>query len=132
MDMAPSTLQRQLEGIPGLDVEVGLKTVGGRVESLARLVRKYAELHSDDASLLRQHLTEGDLVSAHRLAHSVKGATGFLGLTHIREVAMRLEEALRNASDPVQTESALAAFRQENEVLCKAIRELDLAGAPGV
>lgn len=131
MDVAPSTLRSQLEGIPGLDVEVGLKTVGGRTESLARLVRKYAELHSEDADILRHQLAEGDLASAHRLAHSVKGATGFLGLTRIREVAMRLEEALRGPADSVQTEAALAEFRLENEGLCKAIRGLDQA-APGV
>jgi HPt (histidine-containing phosphotransfer) domain-containing protein len=130
MEVEPGPLQRQLESIPGLDVEAGLRTVGGRTESLARLVRKYAELHSEDANVLQVQLAARDLASAHRLAHSVKGATGFLGLVRIHEVSLRLEVALRSASDAAQIESALAAFSLENAALCEAIRGLDQVGAP--
>jgi len=130
MDAESSTLQKQLEGIPGLDVSTGLKTLGGRIESLARMIRKYADLHSDDANQLRLWLANGDRTSAHRLAHSVKGAAGFLGLTLIRERAAALEEALREAPDPAQVESQLAAFMADNERLCQAIRQMDAVATP--
>lgn len=130
MDAGSSILQKQLEGIPGLDVAVGLKTMGGRLESLARMIRKYADLHSDDATRLRQWLATGDRTSAHRLAHSVKGAAGFLGLSRIQERAAALEEALREVSDPALAEAQLAAFMADNERLCQAIRQMDAVAAP--
>ena len=108
-----------LDRIPGLDVERGLKTVGGRVESLARLLRRYEEVHAEDIHVLREG---GD--SAQRLAHSLKGATGFLGLAAIQDLVGRLEVAFREGAPQDQIGTLLEAFERENQALCAAIRAL--------
>lgn len=113
-----------LDPIPGLDVEAGLRTVGGRMESLTRLLRKYGELHGEDARILRAGIAGGEIGTALRLAHSVKGASGFLGLIAIQELAGALEAALREGAPRDQAERLLEAFERENAAICAAIQAL--------
>ncbi|WP_291270699.1 Hpt domain-containing protein [Geothrix sp.] len=121
---AADQLRRLLENIPGLEVEVGLMTVGGRVESLARLIRKYEQLHGGDIQVLREGLAVGEPEATRRLAHSLKGAAGFLGLTSIQALAGALEAALRPEGPSGEIEGLLAAFEGENDRVCAAIRAL--------
>jgi HPt (histidine-containing phosphotransfer) domain-containing protein len=134
MSLDPSPLRRQLDGIPGLDVEAGLQTTAGRVESLARLLAKYADRHAESGRLVREAWEAGDRVSAHRLAHSIKGAAGFLGLGVIQARAADLEAALREpGAAPTAApgiEGALAAFDQANAEACRALESLTEAGTP--
>jgi two-component system sensor histidine kinase/response regulator len=113
-----------LDPIPGLDVETGLKTVGGRMESLTRLLRKYGELHADDSRILREGIAGGELEAARRLAHSLKGAAGFLGLLPIQALSGELEAALREGAPRDQVERLLEAFECENAAVCAAIQAL--------
>ncbi len=120
----PAAEQRQtaLTRIPGLALEVGLQTVGGREESLFRLVRRYEELHAEDGQTLKNAVSGGRPGDALSLAHSVKGAAGFLGLVQIQAVAAELEAALREGAIGAPLEAILARFDQENSLACGAIR----------
>ena len=113
-----------LDPIPGLDIEAGLKTVGGRMESLTRLLRKYAELHGGDGRILREEVAGGGIETARRLAHSLKGAAGFLGLLPIQALSGELEAALREGAPRDQVERLLEAFERENASVCAAIQAL--------
>lgn len=110
------------DGIPGLNVEVGLNTVGGRVESLVRLLRRYEELHAKDSQVFRDGIAKGDSEGTCRLAHSLKSAAGFLGLVSIQALAAQLEAALREGTAPEQIEGLLVAFERENDLICASIR----------
>jgi HPt (histidine-containing phosphotransfer) domain-containing protein len=114
--------QTALTRIPGLALEVGLRTVGGREESLVRLVRRYEELHAGDGQTLKSAISGGQPGAALSLAHSVKGAAGFLGLVQIQAVAAELEAALREGSTGAPLEALLDRFEAENLGTCGAIR----------
>lgn len=120
----PVADQRQtaLARVPGLALEVGLRTVGGREESLIRLVRRYEELHAEDGQKLKSDLSGGRPADALSLAHAVKGAAGFLGLVQIQAVAAELEAALREGATGAPLEAILVRFDQENSLACEAIR----------
>lgn len=122
MEPDPSGLRSRLERIPGLDIEAGLSTTGGRIESLARLLRKYESSHGDDGPAFLRAWESGDLAAAHRLAHSVASAAGFLGLRNIRERAAALETAFLDPSTADDFASLIAAFSRENDTLCAALR----------
>ena len=113
-----------LADIDGLDVGAGLRSVRGKLSSYARLLCKFVLAHRDDMSLLRAQLEAGDLVSARRIAHSIKGAAGALGATRVQILAAELEVALRDA-DPNAT--SLADFSERIVNLDRALSLLALA-----
>ena len=88
-------LRQQLACIPGLDVELGLRSVRGNMGSYVRLLRKYAENHGNDITTLREHFAAGRLADAERIAHSLKGVSGTLGAIKLQALAAELNTAIR-------------------------------------
>lgn len=91
--------QAALDRIPGLDPAAGLRTVAGREESLVRLLRRFEALHARDGARVAACLAEGRPGEAQALAHTLRGAAGFLGLVEIQASAADLEGALRDGTD---------------------------------
>jgi PAS domain S-box-containing protein len=83
--------------IPGLDIELGLKSVRGRMESYLRLLGNFALNHSADFQKIRDCLLSGDNTEARRLAHSLKGAAGALGAHAVQHAAALLETAIKES-----------------------------------
>ena len=99
--------------IPGLDIELGLKSVRGRMESYLRLLGNFAENHSADFQTIRACLLAGDNNEARRLAHSLKGAAGALGAHAVQHAAASLESAIKEshpAAEVAQLIEDTAAF----------------------
>jgi PAS domain S-box-containing protein len=98
---APSQIAQpakpQTTNIPGLDIEVGLKSVRGRMESYLRLLGNFAQNHDADFQKIRDCLESGDHTEARRLAHSLKGASGALGAHAVQHAAALLEMAIKES-----------------------------------
>lgn len=112
------------DGVPGLDAEAGLRTVGGRPGSLLRLLRKYESLHTEDSRVFQSWMATGELGLVRTLAHTLKGSTGFLGLAEIQRICGEIEATLAGDGDLAKVESLLAAFEQQNRLVCAGIRNL--------
>ena len=97
-----------LATIPGLDPELGLKAVRGKLPSYQRLLQSFVRSHGEDAGAIETALAGNQLEDARRLAHSLKGASATLGLTEINEVTKELEAALRQSAPAEQTSALLA------------------------
>ena len=80
--------------IPGLDIELGLKSVRGRMESYLRLLVNFAQSHSADFQKIRDCLLVNNNNEARRLAHSLKGAAGALGAHAVQHATAALESAI--------------------------------------
>ena len=80
--------------IPGLDIELGLKSVRGRMESYLRLLVNFAQSHSADFEKIRDCLLANNNNEARRLAHSLKGAAGALGAHAVQHATAALESAI--------------------------------------
>jgi two-component system sensor histidine kinase/response regulator len=91
-----TALLAALAAIPGLDSQLGLHAVRGRLSSYLRLLNKFANNHGEDFAAIRQGLDAGDPVTSRRLAHSLKGAAGTLGAVAVQEAAAALEAAIRD------------------------------------
>jgi two-component system sensor histidine kinase/response regulator len=87
----------QSTNIPGLDIELGLKSVRGRMESYLRLLGNFAQNHDADFQKIRDCLQSGDHTEARRLAHSLKGASGALGAHAVQHAAALLEMAIKES-----------------------------------
>jgi CheY-like chemotaxis protein/HPt (histidine-containing phosphotransfer) domain-containing protein len=122
-----------LLGLDGLDAAGGLASVGGRVAVYRRLLAVFAATHQGDGAQLRQLLSQGDTVSASRLAHRLRGSAATLGLIDIEVSAGALERALDGCApqDPGVPLAAPATLtllaRTLDDALAASLQRLRLA-----
>ncbi|MEN8190752.1 MAG: ATP-binding protein [Thermodesulfobacteriota bacterium] len=80
--------------LPGLDLSEGLDRIEGNVSIYLKLIRDFTtHYHAIDSKILTA-VTDGDLETAKRLAHTIKGAAGSIGAHYLAKEAEKLESAL--------------------------------------
>ena len=120
-----------LAALPGLDVEAGLRNIGGGHARYERLVRKFAGVHDRDLAQARRALAEGDTKAAGHLAHSLKGAAAILGAIPLQALAADLDQAIADGRAADEIERRMAAVAERHDTLVAAIRRLpDEDGLP--
>ncbi|PKO88046.1 MAG: hypothetical protein CVU18_08685 [Betaproteobacteria bacterium HGW-Betaproteobacteria-12] len=118
-----------LAAIPGLDAELGLHAIRGRIGSYRRLLGKFVDSHGGDFASIRQCLASGDRDEARRLAHSLKGAAGTLGAVAVQAAAAAGETAIREGATATELEPLLAHLADSYQQLGAALRPLLVAPA---
>ena len=113
-----------LAGIVGLDSNLGLRAVRGRVDSYIRLLGKFTETHGHDFTRIREQLADGNLDEARRLAHSLKGVSATLGALQVNRAALTLEMSIKEGRDLLEllplverAESAYQALQEQLSTL---------------
>jgi HPt (histidine-containing phosphotransfer) domain-containing protein len=84
--------------VDGLDPADGLRRVGGNAKLYLKLLRQFASSQASAGAQIRSALDTGDIESATRLAHTLKGVAGNLGAGPVHAAAAAVEELLRNGS----------------------------------
>jgi len=90
-----------LPEIAGIDHADGLKRVAGNRQLYRYLLEQFAAKQGDAAAQISTALERGDLKLAERIAHTVKGVAGNIGITEVQSVAQELEKALRDGEGKV-------------------------------
>ncbi|MBF0625492.1 MAG: response regulator [Magnetococcales bacterium] len=83
-----------LPAIPGIDLEAGLKQVGGNQRLLRKLLAEFRTDYQDLPAILAAALERRDGPLVRRLAHSLKGVAGNLGALELAATARELETAI--------------------------------------
>ena len=81
--------------IDGIDTAGGLKRVAGNQRLYRNLLQQFVDKQADVAIQIQAALGAGDRALAERLAHTVKGVAGNLGITGVQNAAAAVEKALR-------------------------------------
>lgn len=102
-----SVLER-LQAEAGVDVALGLRMLSGKADKYLSLLQRFLRAHAADGQRLQQFLASGDAAEAGRLLHSLKGASGMLGLSAIATIASNAEAMLRQERGVAAEASALA------------------------
>ncbi len=110
--------------VPGLDIQAGLRNIGGRIPTYRRLLRKYVSTHEGAVTAVRGFLAEGNPKDARRIAHSVKGAAATLGATTVAAAAAELEHAILENRDGDEIERLTAWLDGEQDALLSGLRAL--------
>jgi signal transduction histidine kinase/DNA-binding response OmpR family regulator len=110
---APVTGKKALEEmalpeIAGVNVADGLNRVAGNRRLYRDLLGQFAAKQRDATTQISNAVESGDLKLAERIAHTVKGVAGNLGITEVQSVALRLEKALRDGEGSIS--AVLAEF----------------------
>jgi signal transduction histidine kinase/CheY-like chemotaxis protein/ligand-binding sensor domain-containing protein len=90
-----------LPQIAGINVEEGLARVAGNQPLYHDLLSQFAAKQVDAAAQILAALASGDQKLAERIAHTVKGVAGNLGVTEVEFAAQKLEKAIREGQDSV-------------------------------
>jgi HPt (histidine-containing phosphotransfer) domain-containing protein len=83
-----------LPEIQGIALADGLKRVAGNKRLYRDLLGQFAAKQGNAASQISTALESGDHALAERIAHTVKGVAGNIGITKVQSVAQKLEKAL--------------------------------------
>jgi HPt (histidine-containing phosphotransfer) domain-containing protein len=91
-----------LPEIDGVDIKDGLKRVGGNTRLYRDLLMKFAAKHNDAGLQISDALHIGDRNTAERIAHTVKGVAGNIGIKPVQFAAEKLEKAIRESDSAVE------------------------------
>jgi PAS domain S-box-containing protein len=122
-----------LASIKGIDVESGLHNVLGDIAVYQRLLHQLDRSHAKDMGILKKHLDVGEMDKARRIAHSLKGVAGTLGLSRLRDTTRQLESLLRSQDEEVdstQLADLMKTVDSELVTLHKALTRIDAQRLP--
>jgi two-component system sensor histidine kinase/response regulator len=97
-----------LPAIPGVKIAEGLNRVAGNKKLYRDLLSQFATKQVDAAAQIAEALNGGDRKIAERIAHTVKGVAGNLGITEVYVAAQDLERVIRES--PTSTAITLERF----------------------
>ena len=121
--------QPDLPDLPGVDVEDGVSRFGGNVQSYIRLLHKFAENQADVIDEIMASVESGDQEAAERSAHTLKGVSGNIGATQLRELAASVEEVIKSGTDD-QLDSLTETARVELNRVVSMIQSMDPENEP--
>ena len=109
---AEDTGPKMPTGIDGLDTELGLRRVLGKVPRYLSMLEKYVAGQTGAIAEMRQAIAANDRDTATRLAHTTKGVSGNIGAVVVLRLAEALEHALKEGQ-PMDGMPALVDALQE-------------------
>jgi CheY-like chemotaxis protein len=113
--------------IKGIDVQFGLASLRGNASSYLRMLHMFVDTHGNDPALLRGFLANADTDHAHRLAHTMKGVAGTLGMGEIQALATELDTALVGGQAENVVLPIVTALESAHTKVCDSIKELPRA-----
>ncbi len=117
--------------LKGINVEDGLKRVGGKKRSYFDLLQRFVAGHGNADEEIKVVLKDGDRKGAERLAHTVKGVSGNIGAMELYKASTSLEGAIRtNDGDAISNE--LNNFSKQLKSTVSVLKDALLTFAPAV
>jgi len=98
---AKTTDETSLPEIAGINLADGLRRLAGNRRLYRDLLGQFVAKESGAAAQISAALESGDPKLAERIAHTVKGTAGNLGITEVQSEAQKLEKAIREGQDSV-------------------------------
>ena len=81
--------------ITGIDRETAMRRLAGNTGLYRSLLIQFASDYSQITPLIGRHIKEGDLQSAAKLVHTLKGVAGNIGALELVQISTTLDEELR-------------------------------------
>ncbi|MDR2820855.1 MAG: response regulator [Desulfovibrio sp.] len=77
-----------------INMDAGIAATGGNKKLYQNLLERFVEHYGHGLSRIRELLLKEDYVAAARLAHTIKGVAGNLGMTRVAELTKTMEASL--------------------------------------
>jgi two-component system sensor histidine kinase/response regulator len=115
-----------LPEIEGVDVAGGLRRVAGNKRLYRDLLMQFATKQADANSQILTAIGGGDNKLAERIAHTIKGVAGNIGLEQVFTTAEKLERAIRDhtAMVPALLEEFTRVLTHQIQAIQQAMRDV--------
>jgi signal transduction histidine kinase/DNA-binding response OmpR family regulator/HPt (histidine-containing phosphotransfer) domain-containing protein len=112
-----------LPAIDGIDIASGLHRVAGNKRLYRSLLQQFCDKYAAAGAEIADALRAGDRTSAERLAHTVKGVAGNIGIGQVQAAAAKVERAIRegDASVPALIQELTAIIGPQVEAVRMAL-----------
>ena len=119
----PQTLNEEIPWLelPGVSIENGLMRVGNNRNLYQKLLSQFRSGNEETVANIRETMTAGDLATAARMAHTVKGVAANLGADTLAGAGAELETAFKQGKLE-GVEVLIASFETELGVVMEGIR----------
>lgn len=115
--------------LPGIHVASGLERLGPVTERSVQFFRDgllgFREDHGHEDQTIREALNRGDLETAHRRAHGIKGVAAMFGAENLHKAALDLEIALKAVVARDEQMAKLSVFAEALRQVVHSIARLD-------
>ena len=118
---APAAPEDLPYSVAGLDVKTGLSRMMGKKPLYLTMLRKYIDGQSSCTMVIKNALAAGDMATAQRAAHTLKGVSGTIGATDIPHLADAVENAIRAEQPRQAIAHALTALDTPLSTLLQAL-----------
>ncbi|HTY24120.1 MAG TPA: response regulator [Desulfomonilaceae bacterium] len=108
--------------LPGISMASGLGRVAGNKQLYTKLLCKFKEGQENAVEQIKSALEVGDVETAVRLAHTVKGVSGNLGGDNLYQAAGELEKAIKEGKN---LDLVMAEFDSQLKVVMDGIRVVE-------
>ena len=88
--------------IPGIDLKTGLKRVSGNKKLFLSLLREYRQENKNFREQVLEAFAAGEIETAQRLVHTLKGVSGNIGARELQEKALELETVMKKQPENVR------------------------------
>jgi len=119
-DILPSEL-------PGISIASGLGRVGGNKQLYTKLLCKFKDGQENAVEQIKAALQSGDVDTATRLAHTVKGVSGNLGGESLYQAAADLEKAIKEGKQNLDL--FMAQFKSQLKEVMDGIKVFEASMA---
>ena len=106
----PRRDELEIPSVDGLNSAEGLLRVAGNRKLYLKLLRQFSVQQAEAAAQIEKQFQTGDLATAERTAHTVKGVAANLGVPAIQTVAGELEKAIHDGAHGARLESLRQQF----------------------
>ena len=108
---ATASVEINVPPVEGIDVAGGLRRVAGNKRLYRSLLEQFAAKQADAAAQIAAALRTGDQALAQRIAHTVKGVAGNLGIGQVQAAAESVERSIREGGTAEVAELEAATGR---------------------
>lgn len=115
--------------IEGINMQDGVRLVGGSRKLYWELLAEFANDYVYAPEKIRTDWRNGEHESALLLTHSIKGASGSLGMNTVFETTKQLEQLMRYDGKISEIETALEQLHSSLQPLCEEILAIVLQSA---
>lgn len=112
---------KALQNLVGLNVETGLRILGGDISVYVRLIQQFGQKCQADAVQILEQMATQNYQNIIQTVHSIKGVAGNMGAMKIQEQAAELEQEVRNNSDKGRLETRVNDFVAEIRRFAEAL-----------
>jgi two-component system sensor histidine kinase/response regulator len=88
------------QNLPGVNLNHGLKQVGGNTKLYLKLLRDFVSHHGNSVNKIQELIASSRFKEACRTAHTLKGVGGNIGAYELQQVAAEIEACLNKGMSP--------------------------------